>query len=157
VEDIKRIITRAVYGNRIQTVRNTVRIAAGEPEKIKEVLGCAVNGARILDASIEEDVTKGKKVRVNAELEIHIWYRTDSDTKVYRTITETSDIVEVEKQGAERFSHEDVKMWMKEKPKCVGAALVSEKEGDLVAVELEYVLEAEIIGETLLNVKVYKT
>jgi hypothetical protein len=157
VEDIKRIITRAVYGNRIQTFRTVVRIPTGELEMFKDVLGCAVSGANILGASIEGDDKKGKKARADVEFKIHIWYRTDNDTKVYKADAKSSDLIEIEKQGTERFSHENVKVWMKEKPKCVDAAVISEKEGDLVAVQLEYVLEAEIVGETLLNVKVYKT
>jgi hypothetical protein len=156
VEDNKKIITRAVYGDRIQTFRDIVRIATDEAEKLKDVLGCTIIGAKILSASIEGDDKKGIKVRVDAEIEIHIWVQTDNDTKVSKDIVKTSDIVEIEKQGAERFSQEEVSAWMKEKPKCVDTTIISEKEGDLVAVQLEYVLEAEIIGETLLNVKVFK-
>ena len=155
MEDTKKIITRAVYGNRIQTIRNIVRIPTREVEKLKDVLGCTINGAKILSTSIEGGDNKGIKVRVNVEFEIHIWYLTDKDTKVYKVDAKSSDIIEIEKQGAEQFSHEDVSVWMKENPKFVDATIISEKEGDLVAVQLEYVLEAEIIGETLLNVKVF--
>jgi len=155
VEDTKKIITRAVYGNRIQTFRSIVRIPARELEKLKDVLGCTINGAKILSTSIEGGDKKGIKVRVDIESEIHIWYLTDNDTKVYKIDAKSSDIIEIEKQGAEQFSHEDVSVWMKEQPKCVDTTIISEKEGNLVAVQLEYVLEAEIIGETLLNVKVF--
>jgi hypothetical protein len=125
-------------------------------EELKQVLGCTINGARIISSSIDGNDNKGKKVRADVEAELHIWYRTDNDTKVYKADAIFSDMIEVEKQGAERFSHEDVKVWVKEKPRCVDTAIISEKEGDLVAVQLEYALEAEIVGETLLNVKVYK-
>ena len=84
-----------------------------------------------------------------------MWYLTDKDTKVHKVDAKSSDIIEIEKQGTGEFSHEDVSVWMKENPKFVDATIISEKEGDLVAVQLEYVLEAEIIGETLLNVKVF--
>lgn len=156
MEDIQKIITRAVYGNRIQTFRNIARIPSGKLEKFKDVLGSAVNGAKIVSASIEGDDKKGKKVRTDVEVELHIWYRSDNDTKVYKANAIFSDMIEVEKQGAEQFSHEDVKVWVKEKPKCVDTAIISENEGDLVAVQLEYALEAEIVGETLLKVKVYR-
>jgi len=155
VEATKKIITRAIYGNRTKTFRNVIRIAADEAGKLKEILGCTVSGAKILSASVEGDYIKGKKVKADVEFEIHIWYQSDQDTKVYKVNAVSSDIIEIEKQGAERFSQEDVKVWLKEKPKCIDASIVSEKEGDLVAVQLEYVLEAEIIGETLLNVKVF--
>ena len=149
MEDNKRIITRAVYGNRIQTVRNTVRIATGDMDEMKDVLGCAVNGAKILSASIEGDDKKGIKVRTTVEFDLHIWYRTDNDTRVHKVNAQSSDIVEIEKQGPERFSHEEVSVRMKEKPKCVDTSIITKKEGDLVAVQLEYVLEAEIIGENI--------
>ncbi len=157
MEDTKKIITKAVYGNRIQTFRNTVRIATGEAEKLKDVLGCTINGSRVLNAFIEGEGKKSIKVRVNTEFEIHIWYRTDTDTKVSKFNANSSDLVEIEKQGTERFSHEEVSVWMKEKPKSVDTTIISGKEGDLVAVQLEYVLEAEIIGETVLSVRVFKT
>lgn len=156
MEDNKKIITRAVYGNRIQTFRNIVRVETGEVEKLKGVLGCTINKAKVLSAFIEGDDKKGKKVRADVEFEIHIWYQTDNDTNVSKVNAKSSDIVEIEKEGAEQFSQEEVRVWMKEKPKCIDTAIIREKEGERVDVQLEYVLEAEIIGETLLNVKVFK-
>lgn len=155
MENTKKIITRAVYGTRAQAFRNSIRIAVDEAERMKDILGCAINGARVLNAAIEGDDIRGKKVRADVEFEIHIWYRTDQDTKVYKANAKSSDIIEVEKQGTGQFSQEDVKVWMKENPKYIDAAIVRENEGNLVAVQLEYVLEAEIVGETLLNVKVF--
>ncbi len=157
MDDNKKIITRAIYGNQIQTFRNIIRIATGEMETLKDVLSCTVNGAKILNASIEGRDKNSIKVRVNSEFEIHIWYMTDSDTNVYKVNAQSSDLIEIVKPGADRFTREEVNAWMKEKPKCIDTTIISEKEGNQVAVQLEYVLEAEIIGETLLNVKVYKT
>jgi len=155
VEETKKIITKAVYGNRIQTFRNIVRIPVREGEMIKDVLGGTINRAKILSTSIEEDDNRGIKVRVNAEFEIHIWYWSDNDTKVYKVNAESSDIIEIKKQGPENFSHVDVSVWMKEKPEYIDAAVIGENKGDQIAVQLEYALEAEIIGETLLNIKVF--
>jgi len=155
VEDTKKIITRAVYGNRIQTFQNSVRIPTGKAEKLRDILGCTVSGAKILSAFPEEDDKNGKKARVDVLFEIHIWYWADNETKVYKADATTSDVIEFEKQGVESFRNEEVQAWMKEKPKCVDVKLVSGKEEDLVEVQLEYVLEAELIGETMLNVKVF--
>jgi hypothetical protein len=128
-----------------------------EGEKLQDVLGSTIIGAKVLSSSIEGDDQKAVKVKANVEFEIHIWYRTDNDTKVSRTSVKSSDIIEIEKQGAERFKHEKVSVWIKEMPKCVDTAIIREKVVDLVEVQLEYALGAEIIGETLLNVKVFKT
>lgn len=155
MENTKKILTKAVYGNQIKTFRTVVRIPAGELEKLKDVLGGMVNRAKILSTAIEEDDNKGIKIRVDAEFEVHIWYLSENDTKIYKIDVKSSDMIVIEKQGAEQFNHEDLSVWIKEKPKCVDAAIISEKEGGLVSVQLEYVLEAEIIGEAVLNVKVY--
>ena len=155
MEEIKRIITRAVYGNRTQRFQNIVRIPAREMGKLKDVLGGMINGAKVLNTSIEEADNKGIQVRADVEFEVHIWYWSDNDTKVYKTDVKSSDVIAFEKQRSDRFSHEDVRVWMKEKPRFIGASIIREPEGDVVAVQLEYELEAEIIGEALLNVKVF--
>jgi len=90
VENTKKIITRAVYGTRAQAFRNSIRIAIDEAERMKDILGCAINGARVLNAAIEGDDIRGKKVRADVEFEIHIWYRTDQDTKVYKANAKSS-------------------------------------------------------------------
>ena len=154
MEDAKRIITRAVYGHKTQTFRNIVRIAVGEGEKLTDILGCTITGAKVSGSSIEEDDRKGKKVKVSLRLDIHAWYRSENDTKVSKTNAEFSNIIEIAKQGPENYRNEEVKVLMRRMPKCVEKAIV-QKEGNLAEVQIESELEAEIIGETVLNVKVF--
>lgn len=157
MEDTKRIITRAVYGNKVQTFRNNIRISTNEGEKLTDVLGCTINGAKVTGASIEGEGEKGKKVRVHVKFDIHTWYRSGNDTKVVKVSAEQSDIIEIAKQGPESYSNEEVHVWMKEAPKCLDTTSRCKTEGNLLAVPVEYVLEAEIIGETELNVRVYNS
>lgn len=155
MEDAKRIITRAVYGHKIQTFRNNVRIALSEEENITNILGCTVTGAKISGSSIEDDDNKGKRVKVSLRLDIHIWYRSENDTKVSKANAEITNVVEIAKQGAEDYSNEEVKVWIRQIPKCVDKAAAAQTEGNFAAVQIESELEAEIIGETVLNVKVF--
>lgn len=154
MEDAKRIITRAVYGHKIQTFRNIVRIAVGEGERLTDILGCTVTGAMITGSSIEEDDGNGKKVKVSLKLDIHAWYRSENDTKVSKTSAEFTNVIVIAKQGPENYKNEEVKVLTRRMPKCVEKAVV-QKEANLVEVQIESELEAEIIGETVLNIKVF--
>jgi hypothetical protein len=155
VEDTKKIITRAVFGHINQTFRNTARIAINEEDKHTEILGCTITGAKVLRPFIERDEGKSKKVKVNLNFDLHIWYQSKNDTKISKVNAEISDTVEIANQGTETYSHEDVYVWIRGIPKCVDKPAI-QAGGNLAAVQIEYVLEAEIIGETAINVKVFE-
>ncbi len=157
MEEVRTIITNAVYGRKEKTFRKIIRVTADEAQINPEVLGCCVCGAKVLSSCIEGDIEEGKKAKAKVKFDIHIWYRTDSDTKVAKVNTEFSDIIEVSKQGAQGFSHEELNVWMKEEPKCLEPVIIGNSEGSQIAVEMEYVLEAEIIGEAVLSVRVFDT
>lgn len=156
MEDTKKIITRAVFGHINQTFRNTARFAINEEDKCTEILGCTIIGAKVLSSFIEGDDGKSKKVKVKLSFDLHIWHRAKNDTKISKVNTELSDIVEIANQGTENYSHEDVYVRIKGIPKCVDKPVVIQTEENLVAVQIEYVLEAEIIGDTAINVKVFE-
>lgn len=155
MEDTKKIITRAVFGHINQTFRNTACFVINEEDKCTEILGCTIIGAKVLSSFIEGDDGKSKKVNVKLGFDLHIWYKSKNDTKISKVNAELSDIVEIANQGTENYSHEDVYVWIKGIPKCVDKPVI-QKEENLVAVQLEYVLESEIIGETAINVKVFE-
>lgn len=157
LEGIRKIVTNAVYGRKAHTYRKIIRVTADEGENNPDVLGCCVCGAKILGSSIEEDIGKGKKARAKVKFDIHIWYRTGSETKVAKISTEFSDVIEIAKQGTETFCDERVSVWMKEEPKCLKPVVIGNPEGNQIAVEMEYILEAEIIGEALISVRVFDT
>lgn len=157
MEGIRRIVTNAVYGRKAHTYRKIIRVTADEGENDTDILGCCVCEAKILGSSIEGDISEGKKARAKVRIDIHIWYRTENDTKVAKISTEFSDVIKVAKQGTETFRDEKVSVWMKEDPKCYKPVVIDNPEGNQIAVEMEYVLEAEIIGEALLSVRVFDT
>lgn len=156
MEDTKKIITRAVFGHINQTFRNTARFAINEEDNHIEILGCTITGAKVLSSSIEGSDVKSKKVKVNLNFDLHIWYQSKGDTKISKVNAELSDIVEIANQGTENYSHEDVYVWIRGIPKCADIPVITQTGGNLVAVQIEYVLEAEIIGETAINVKVFE-
>lgn len=157
MEDTKKIITRAVYGHKIQTFRNIARIAAGEGETLTDILGCTINGAQVVSSSIEEDFGRGKRVKAVIKFDIHIWYRSENDTRVSKVTAEFPNIIEIVKQGAEFYDHEEVNVWIKQAPNCVDKTVMVQTEGNMAVLQIESMLEAEIIGETTLNIKVFET
>lgn len=157
MEEVRTIITNAVYGRNEKTFRKIIRVTADEGENDPEVLGCCVCGAKVLSSSIEADIEEGKKAKAKVKFDIHIWYRTGSDTKVAKVSTEFSDVIEVCKQGTQSFTHEKLSVWMKDKPRCLEPVVIDNSEGNQIAVEMEYILEAEIIGKAMLSVKVFDT
>ena len=157
MEEVRTIITNAVYGRKEKTFRKIIRVTADEGENDPEVLGCCVCGANVLSSSIEADIEEGKKAKAKVKFDIHIWYRTGSDTKVAKVSTEFSDIIEVCKQGTQGFTQEKLSVWMKDEPRCLEPVVIDNSEGNQIAVEMEYILEAEIIGKAMLSVKVFDT
>jgi hypothetical protein len=47
-------------------------------------------------------------------------------------------------------------VWIRGTPKCIGNPVVVQTGENMVAVQIEYMLEAEVIGETVINVKVFE-
>ncbi len=156
MEDSKKIITRAVFGHINQTFQNTVNIAINEEDKHIDILGCKISGAKILRSSIEGDDGKSKQVKVDLNFGIHVWYKSNDDTRISKVNAVLTDIINIEKQGNEEFSHEDVYVWIRGTPKCIGNPVVVQTGENMVAVQIEYMLEAEVIGETVINVKVFE-
>jgi hypothetical protein len=157
LDGIRRIIANAVYGRKAQTFRKIIRVTAEQGDNNPDVLGCSVCGVEVLGSSLEDDAGVSKKVKARVKFDIHIWYRSENDTKVAKISTEFQDHIEVGNQGTEDFKHEQVRVWIKEEPKCMEPVLIGNPEGDQIAVEVEYVLEAEIIGEALLKLRVFDT
>ncbi len=156
MEDTKKIITRAVFGHINQTFQNTVNIAINEEDKHIDILGCKISGAKLLRSSIEGGNGESKKVKVSLGFGIHVWYKSKNETRISKVNAEHTDIIEIAKQGTENFSNEDVYVWIRGTPKCIDKPVVIQTGENLVAVQIEYMLEAEVIGETVINVKVFE-
>lgn len=157
MKDSRRIIANAVYGRKTQTFRKIIRVSADGGENNPDVLGCSICGVKVIGSTIKEHIGASKRIKAKVKFDIHIWYRTESDTRIAKISTQFSDYIEVAKQGAESFSNEKADVWIKEELRCFKPVFIGSSDGNQIAVEVEYVLEAEIIGEAVLSVKVFDT
>jgi hypothetical protein len=156
MEEIKKIIAKASYGQDIQSFSKGILINTYDRKKPSEILGCIITDAEILSCALEQNVKRGKGVRVNGKFNVHLWYGLSGDTKIAKVSTNFSDIVMIDAQGAGAFKNEEVRTWIQKDPKYTGASIIEEQEGYGVKVLVEYELGAEIVGQTTLNVKVLK-
>ena len=107
--------------------------------------------------SIENVSDKSKKIKTEVQFDIHIWYRVDNVTKVIKMGTEFTDKFEIIKFGSGFYSNEEAFVWLKEDPRCLETIHIINPEKNQSAIQIEYTLGAEIIGDTALNVKVFET
>ncbi len=154
MEEIKKIIAKAAYGQGTKAFSKGIDINTYESDRPTQILGCIITDAEILGCSFEGNVVKGKAVRVNMKFDTHLWYALDGDTKVAKMSTKFSDVVTIGAQGAEEYSNEDVRAWIEQAPKCMGTSVTNGRDGAFIKAQIEYELGAEIVGMTTLSVRV---
>jgi len=154
MEEIKKIIAKAAYGQGAKAFSKGIDINTYERKRPTQILGCIITDAEILGCSFEGNLEKGKAVRVNIKFDTHLWYALGSDTKVAKVSTKCSDVVTIGAQGAEAYSNEEVRAWIKQTPTCTDTSVAEGHDGAGVRAQIEYELGAEIVGLTSLNVRV---
>ncbi len=157
MEEIKKIIAKAAYGQGTKPFRKDVHINTNERKKPAEILGITITNAEISSSTFEGNIKNGKVVRIKGAFDVHLWYALNGDTKVAKTSSKFSDIVMVSGQEAEKYNNEEVRAWIQSAPKCSGTSIVDGPEGPGVTATVEYELGAEIVGQTTLSVKVIYT
>lgn len=157
MEEIKKIIAKAAYGQGIKSFSKDIHININERKKPTEILGIAITNAEILSSAFEGNIKDGKVIRIKGAFDVHLWYALNGDTKVTKVSSKFSDIVMINGQDAEKYSHEEVRAWIQRTPKCSGTSIVEGPEGPAVKATVEYELGAEVIGQTTLSVKVIYT
>ncbi len=157
MEEIKKIIAKAAFGQNTKTFTKDIHINTYEEKRPKEVLGIIITDAEIVSYALEGNIKNGKVVRINGKFDVHLWYALNGDTKAMKVITKFSDVVMVYGQEAEHYNNEEVRAWIQKTPKCSGTSVSDSPEGPVVTATVEYELGAEIVGETALRVKVVYT
>ncbi len=157
MSEIKKIIAKAAYGQGAQAFSKGVNINTYERKRPTKILGCIITDAEILSCSYEGDIENGKAVKVSIKFDTHLWYGMGNDTKVSKASTKVSEIVKIHAKGAEKYSDEEVRAWIKKAPVCTKTSIIDGQEGAVVLAQVEYELGAEIIGLTSLNVRVIKS
>ncbi len=154
MEQIKKIMAKAAYGQGAQVFSKGIDINTYERKRPTQILGCIITDAEVLSCCFGGNVENAKEVRVNVKFDTHLWYGLGSDTKVAKVSTKFLDTVKINAQGSEQYSGEEVRAWIKQAPKCTKTSIIDGHEGASVNVQVEYELGAEIVGQTTLNVRV---
>jgi spore coat protein E len=157
MEEIKKIIAKAAYGQGTKPFRKDIHINTYDKKKPTEILGITITNAEILSSAFEGNIKNGKVVRIKGAFDVHLWYALNGDTKVTKVSTKFSDVVMVNGQDAEKYNNEEVRAWIQKTPKCSGTSIIDGPEGPGVKATVEYELGAEIVGQTTLSVKVINT
>jgi hypothetical protein len=154
MEEIKKIIAKAAYGQGTKPFSKDIHINTFERKKPTEILGINVTNAQISSSTFEGNIKNGKVVRIKGTFDVHLWYALNGDTKVAKVNTKFSEIVMVSGQEAEKYNNEEVRAWIQKAPKCSGTSIVDGPEGPGVKATVAYELGAEIVDQTTLSVKV---
>jgi spore coat protein E len=157
MEEIKKIIAKAAYGQGTKPFSKDIHINTYDRKRPTEILGITITNAEISSSAFEGNINNGKVVRIKGTFDVHLWYALNGDTKVAKTSMKFSDIVMVNGQEAEKYSNEEVRAWIQKTPKCSGTSIIDGPEGPVVKASVEYELGAEIVGQTTLSVKVINT
>ncbi|MDD3168221.1 MAG: outer spore coat protein CotE [Eubacteriales bacterium] len=157
MEEIKKIIAKAAYGQGTKSFSKDIHINTIEGKKPTEILGIIITDAEILSCALEGNIKNGKAVRIKGKFDVHLWYALSEDTKVTKVSTKFSDILIVSGQEAEKYNNEEVRAWIQKTPQYSGTSMIDGPEGPGVTVTVLYELGAEILGQTTLSVKVINT
>ncbi|AOT71520.1 outer spore coat protein CotE [Geosporobacter ferrireducens] len=157
---MRTIITTAVCGNASHIYQTTIHITGNENADPSRVLGCTITNAKIVDSKFENSNIKNINVRVNGQFEIHVWYEANGDTKISKNIAKFSELIQVENiEGISLSTETDHKSSIITKinkdPVSLGTSVVNISGVPTIAIQVEYELGVEVVGEVRLEVLTY--
>ncbi len=146
MSEIREIVTRAVIakGKKLLRIKQTVAPSC----EAFSVLGCWVINHNF------EACLNGKKVDVDGNFEINIWYATENNTRtdIARAVTNYRESIRVREIICDNVSeHCDVVARIQQPPTCTNACITEQ------GIEIEIIFEVlvEVIGETKMMVTVF--
>lgn len=157
---IRTILTKAVCGRALQTCQTTVYINPRDNAEPNNVLGCTIKKAKIKEKNFEGSPQKSIQIRIDGEFELHVWYETDGDTTVAKSNVKFSEILPVETLESESYYEDDfynkhIMAWISKEPVFLGSMIVNKTGTPAIAIQLEYELGVEIMGDVKLNILSY--
>ncbi|NLX92083.1 MAG: outer spore coat protein CotE [Firmicutes bacterium] len=157
---IRTILTKAVCGRALQTCQTTVYINPRDNVVPNNVLGCTIKKAKIKEKNFEGSPQKSIQIRIDGEFELHVWYETDGDTIVAKSNVKFSEVLPVETLESEKYYEDDfyskhIMAWISKEPVFLGSMIVNKTGTPAIAIQLEYELGVEIMGDVKLNVLSY--
>ena len=147
MSEIREIVTRAVVakGKKLLKIKENITPS----NETFSVLGCWIINHEF------EALLSGKKVDVNGNFEIDVWYSYDNNTKtdIARTDANYCETIKVRELICDNVSdHCDVIARVIQQPTCTNACITDEG----IEVEIVFELLVEVIGETKMKVTVFK-
>ncbi|AOT71522.1 outer spore coat protein CotE [Geosporobacter ferrireducens] len=157
---MRTIITTAVCGNASDVYQTTIHITGNENADPSRVLGCTITNAKIVDSKFENSNIENINVRVNGQFEIHIWYEVNGDTKISKNIAKFSELIQVENIEGISFIEEKcfnqlIIAKINKKSISLGTSVVNISGVPTLAIQVEYELGVEVVGEVRLKVLTY--
>ncbi|MCG8502139.1 MAG: outer spore coat protein CotE [Firmicutes bacterium] len=157
---MRTIVTNAVCGRATQTCQTTIYISAEENIEPDRILGCAIRNAAIQENNFEGFTKDNMKIRVNGEFEVHVWYEVNGDTSVSKSYANFSEVVPVESLENKSYYEEEyfnkiITAWISKKPVSLGSMIVNKAGLPAIAVQVEYDLGVEVMGEAKINILSY--
>ena len=146
MSEIREIVTRAVVakGKKLLKIKENITPS----NETFSVLGCWIINHEF------EALLSGKKVDVNGNFEIDVWYSYDNNTKtdIARTDANYCETIKVRELICDNVSdHCDVIARVIQQPTCTNACITDEG----IEVEIVFELLVEVIGETKMMVTVF--
>ena len=142
----KEIVTKAVIGKGKKKYQEKYQVEV--EQKPTTILGCWIINHEF------EALLSGKKVDVNGNFEIDVWYSYDNNTKtdIARTDANYCETIKVRELICDNVSdHCDVIARVIQQPTCTNACITDEG----IEVEIVFELLVEVIGETKMMVTVF--
>lgn len=158
--NMRTIITNAVCGKANHTCQTTVYINSEDNVEPDHVLGCTITNAEIHGSKFEEFSNNTINIRINGEFEVHVWYEGNGDTNVSKSFSKFSEVIPVESLEGERYYEEEyfnkrILAWINRNPVSQGTMIVNKSGLPTIAIQVEYELGVEVIGEARVNILSY--
>lgn len=153
---IRTIVTNAVYGKTIKKCRTTIYLDSKEDKGPSQVLGCTIKGAEINECIIHEFKENKIIVKANGIFEVHVWYEINGDTHIAKNSILVSELVQVKSLGGELNCNNTVCGKILNCPKTLGTMIINKSGTPTISIEVEYEILVEVTGEAKLNVLTYR-
>ncbi|TCO71026.1 outer spore coat protein CotE [Marinisporobacter balticus] len=158
--NMRTIITNAICGKATHTCQTTVYINAEDNVAPDKVLGCTITNAEIQGSKFEQFSNNNINIRINGEFEVHVWYEGNGDTNVSKSFSKFSEVIPVESLEGENYYEENyfdkrILAWINKTPVSQGTMIVNKSGLPTIAIQVEYELGVEVIGEARVNILSY--
>ena len=157
---MRTIVTNAVCGRATQTCQTTIYMNPEENLEPDRILGCAIKNAKILENRFEGFTKDKMKIKIDGEFEVHVWHEAGGDTAVSKNNAKFSEIVliksiEGENHYEQEYANKIITAWISKKPVSQGTMIVNRSGAPAIAIQTEYELGVEVMGETKINILSY--